>query len=69
LPKHYVICTAHLLIHSEFLRIGRKIKLEIVLVNDNCFLVNGNETFDKTAKDIAEDFQFKLKHEHLMQEI
>lgn len=43
---------AHLLIHNEFLRIGRKITLEIVLVNDYCFLVNGNETLDKTAKDI-----------------
>ena len=60
---------AHLLIHNEFLRISREITLDLVLVNAYCFLVNGNETFDKTAKEIEQDFQFKLKHEHLMQEI
>jgi len=60
---------ASLLIQNEFLRIGRKITLEIVLVNDYCFLVVGKETFDKTSKDIGENFPFKLKHEHLIQEI
>jgi hypothetical protein len=60
---------AHLLIHNVFLCIGRDITLDLVLVNAYCFLVNGNETFDKTAKDIGQDFQFKLKHEYLMLEI
>jgi len=60
---------AHLLIHNEFLRIGREITLDLVLVNVYCFLVNGSETFDKTSKYIGWDFQFKLKHENLMHEI
>lgn len=58
-----------LFIYKEFLRIGRDITFVLVLLNVYCFLINGNEAFDKTATDIGQDFQYKLKHKYLMQEI